>query len=39
MVKDHRTGYEDSDANSVLDGNINEFLQSYLLNQVSNETF
>lgn len=31
MVKDHRTNYETSDANRVLDGNIDDFIESYLL--------
>jgi len=30
MVKDLRTNYETSDVNSVLDGNINDFLESYI---------
>ncbi|MAQ60329.1 MAG: hypothetical protein CMC49_03840 [Flavobacteriaceae bacterium] len=31
MVKDVRTNTETTDASSVLDGNIEEFLKSYLL--------
>ncbi len=31
MVKDVRTGYETSDAQGVLDGNLNEFLKAYLM--------
>ena len=30
MVKDHRTNYETSDANAVLDGDLQSFLQAYL---------
>ncbi|MBU2595544.1 peptide chain release factor 2 [Patescibacteria group bacterium] len=30
MVKDHRTDYESKDAEGVLDGNIDGFIQSYL---------
>ncbi len=30
LVKDHRTNYETSDAAKVLDGNIDEFIKSYL---------
>ncbi len=30
LVKDHRTGYEDSNVNSVMDGNIQEFINEYL---------
>ena len=29
MVKDHRTGYETSDAEAVLDGDLDELLQAY----------
>ncbi len=31
MVKDLRTGYETSDTSGVLDGDLNEFMKSYLL--------
>ncbi len=30
LVKDHRTGYEDSNVGSVMDGNIQEFINEYL---------
>ena len=30
MVKDHRTGHETGDANSVLDGDLKGFLEAYL---------
>ncbi len=32
MVKDLRTGYETSDTQGVLDGDINEFMKVYLMN-------
>ena len=34
MVKDHRTDYEDSSAEDVLDGNIDSFIEAYLASQV-----
>ena len=34
MVKDHRTGIEAGNADGVLDGDIDRFIQAYLL-QVS----
>jgi peptide chain release factor 2 len=30
MVKDHRTGYETSDAPGVLEGNLDELIKAYL---------
>ena len=30
MVKDHRTGYETSDLNNVLDGGLDDFIEAYL---------
>lgn len=31
MVKDHRTGYESGNADAVLDGDLDGFIQSYLI--------
>lgn len=36
MVKDHRTDYETSQAQAVLDGRIDEFIESYLKWQAKN---
>ena len=36
MVKDHRTNLEDSNAARVLDGDIDEFIQSYLMTATVN---
>ncbi|MEK7202962.1 MAG: peptide chain release factor 2 [Patescibacteria group bacterium] len=33
MVKDHRTNYETSDIKTVLDGNLNGFIEAYLRSQ------
>lgn len=37
LVKDNRTGYETSDAQSVLDGGLNDFMKAYLLAQSEEE--
>lgn len=34
MVKDHRTGYEEGNANAVLDGDIDLFIESYLRSKI-----
>jgi peptide chain release factor 2 len=33
LVKDHRTGVERGDADNVLDGDIEDFVEAYLMNQ------
>ncbi len=34
LVKDHRTGYETSDAQGVLDGNLQPFMEAYLRHEL-----
>jgi len=37
MVKDHRTAYETSDPNAVLDGDLDPLLEAYLMWTVGKE--
>ena len=37
MVKDHRTGVSVGDADGVLDGNLDPFIQAYLKGQMATE--
>ncbi len=37
MVKDHRTGYQTSDPDGVLEGSLDEFMKAYLLSNVGKE--
>ena len=38
LVKDHRSDFESHDPSALLDGNLDEMLRSYLLNEVGNDT-
>lgn len=38
LVKDHRTGYETSNANAVLDGELDDFVKAYLESTVGTES-
>lgn len=38
LIKDHRTGFEMGNVNSVLDGNIDDFIKEYLLFKKENKT-
>lgn len=37
MVKDHRTGYETSNSEAVLDGELDDFIRAYLMSLVGRE--
>jgi peptide chain release factor 2 len=37
MVKDHRTNLENGNANRVLDGDIDDFIQAYLMNNTAHQ--
>ena len=37
MVKDHRTNYETGNVQAVMDGEINEFIESYLKLNINND--
>ena len=36
MVKDHRTGYEVGNVDSVMDGDIDGFIEAYLKQNINN---
>jgi peptide chain release factor 2 len=38
MVKDHRTNFETSNTAAVLDGDLDDFMQSYLKATAGSET-
>jgi peptide chain release factor 2 len=37
MVKDHRSGYETSDPNTVLDGDLDPLIQTYLVSKIGSD--
>ena len=37
MVKDHRTGYDTSDAEAVLDGELDDFIKAWLTTKIGND--
>ncbi len=38
MVKDHRSGYETSDPNTVLDGDLDPLIQTYLVSKIGSDS-
>ena len=37
MVKDHRTGYDTSDADAVLDGDLDDFIKAWLTSRIGSD--